>query len=216
LFRSRLAAAAAAACLLAAAAAACCCWLLAAADATSATAPGVLLDTAHKMKSQTVPHPKDLSPYCRSISSEATILDHLMFSRSAQSFTRRFFATRNSPTDVVIVSAVRTPVGLFNGGLAPLSASQLGSVVIKAAVARGGIKADDVDEVIMGNVVSAGIGQAPARQASKFAGLPDKTICNTINKVCSSGMKAVMVAAQTIALGQVHCSGILKCNMGLT
>jgi acetyl-CoA C-acetyltransferase len=109
---------------------------------------------------------------------------------------------------------VRTPVGLFNGGLAALSATQLGAAVVKAAVARAGIKNEDVDEVIMGNVVSAGIGQAPARQAAKFAGLPDKTICTTINKVCSSGMKAVMSAAQTIALGQVHCMfliGILLC-----
>lgn len=81
---------------------------------------------------------------------------------------------------------------------------QLGAAAVKAAVARGGVKPEDVDEVIMGNVVSAGIGQAPARQAAKFAGLPDKTICTTINKVCSSGMKAVMSAAQTIALGQVR------------
>ena len=139
-----------------------------------------------------------------------------MLSRSSSSISRRFYSVLSSPSprDVVIVSAVRTPVGLFNGGLAALSATQLGAAVVKAAVARGGIKNEDVDEVIMGNVVSAGIGQAPARQAAKFAGLPDKTICNTINKVCSSGMKAVMSAAQTIALGQVHCMfliGILLC-----
>jgi hypothetical protein len=129
-----------------------------------------------------------------------------MLSRSSLSLSRRFFSVLSSPSprDVVIVSAVRTPVGLFNGGLAPLSATQLGAAAVKAAISRGGIKNEDVDEVIMGNVVSAGIGQAPARQAAKFAGLPDKTICNTINKVCSSGMKAVMSAAQTIALGQVN------------
>jgi hypothetical protein len=128
-----------------------------------------------------------------------------MLSRATSSLSRRYFAILSSPSprDVVIVSAVRTPVGLFNGGLASLSAPQLGAAAVKAAVARGGIKPEDVDEVIMGNVVSAGIGQAPARQAAKFAGLPDKTICTTINKVCSSGMKAVMSAAQTIALGQV-------------
>ncbi len=128
-----------------------------------------------------------------------------MLSRSSASISRRFFSVLASPSprDVVIVSAVRTPVGLFNGGLAALSATQLGAAVVQAAVARGGIKNEDVDEVIMGNVVSAGIGQAPARQSAKFAGLPDKTICTTINKVCSSGMKAVMSAAQTIALGQV-------------
>ena len=128
-----------------------------------------------------------------------------MFSRSPLSHGRRFLSVlaRPSPNDVVIVSAVRTPVGMFNGGLAPLSATQLGAAAVRAAVARGGINPEDVDEVIMGNVVSAGIGQAPARQAAKFAGLPDKTVCNTINKVCSSGMKAVMSAAQTIALGQV-------------
>ena len=89
-----------------------------------------------------------------------------MFARSPLSCSRRFLSVlaRPSPNDVVIVSAVRTPVGMFNGGLAPLSATQLGAAAVKAAVARGGIKPEDVDEVIMGNVVSAGIGQAPARQ----------------------------------------------------
>jgi acetyl-CoA C-acetyltransferase len=102
-----------------------------------------------------------------------------MLSRSSSSISRRFYSVLSSPSprDVVIVSAVRTPVGLFNGGLAALSATQLGAAVVKAAVTRAGIKNEDVDEVIMGNVVSAGIGQAPARQSAKFAGLPDKTIC---------------------------------------
>ncbi len=89
-----------------------------------------------------------------------------MLSRSTSSLSRRCFAVLSSPSprDVVVVSAVRTPVGLFNGGLAALTAPQLGAAAVKAAVARGGIKPEDVDEVLMGNVVSAGIGQAPARQ----------------------------------------------------
>ena len=89
-----------------------------------------------------------------------------MLSRSTSSLSRRCFTVLSSPSprDVVVVSAVRTPVGLFNGGLAALTAPQLGAAAVKAAVARGGIKPEDVDEVLMGNVVSAGIGQAPARQ----------------------------------------------------
>jgi len=104
------------------------------------------------------------------------------------------------PTDIVIVSAVRTPVGSFNGVLASLTAPQLGSLVIREALQRANVQADQVDEVIMGNVLTAGEGQAPARQAAIFAGLPSSVGCMTINKVCGSGLKAVMLAAQSIAL----------------
>ena len=103
--------------------------------------------------------------------------------------------------EVYIVSAVRTPMGSFGGSLKGFSATQLGSFAIKGAVEKAGIKAEDVQEVLMGNVLQAGLGQAPARQAAKFAGLPDSTICTTINKVCASGTKAVMIGAQSIMLG---------------
>lgn len=103
--------------------------------------------------------------------------------------------------EIVIVSAVRTPVGSFNGGLSSAPATRLGSIVIAEAIKRAGIKPADVDEVIMGNVLSAGLGQAPARQASLGAGLPYTTNCLTVNKVCGSGLKAVMLASQSIALG---------------
>ncbi len=103
----------------------------------------------------------------------------------------------------VIVSAVRTPTGKFLGGLKSFTAPQLGALVIKEAVRRAGIDPDDIDEVIMGNVVSAGLGQAPARQAAIHAGLPPKVGALTINKVCGSGLKAVMLAAQGIAAGDV-------------
>lgn len=106
------------------------------------------------------------------------------------------------PTDIVIVSAIRTPVGSFNGVLASLTAPQLGSLVIREALQRANVQADQVDEVIMGNVLTAGEGQAPARQAAIFAGLPSSVGCMTINKVCGSGLKAVMLAAQSIALGE--------------
>lgn len=103
--------------------------------------------------------------------------------------------------EVVIVSAVRTPIGSFGGSLAGFSATQLGGLAIKAAVEKAGISPADVQEVYMGNVLSANIGQAPATQAAKFAGLPDVP-STTINKVCASGTKAIMLAAQSIALGQ--------------
>ena len=103
--------------------------------------------------------------------------------------------------EVYIVSAVRTPMGSFGGSLKGFSATELGSFAIKGAVEKAGIKAEDVQEVLMGNVLQAGLGQAPARQAAKFAGLPDSTICTTINKVCASGTKSVMLAAQSIMLG---------------
>ncbi len=106
--------------------------------------------------------------------------------------------------EVVIISAVRTPMGSWGGVLKDVSAPRLGAVAIKAAVERAGIKPEDVDEVLMGCVLQANLGQAPARQAAKFAGLPDKVICTTINKVCASGMKSVSLAAQSIALGDAE------------
>jgi acetyl-CoA C-acetyltransferase len=103
--------------------------------------------------------------------------------------------------EVVILSAVRVPTGKFMGMLKGFSATQLGALVVKEAVARAGVDAGRVDEVIMGNVVSAGLGQAPARQAALGAGLPTTVAALTINKVCGSGLKAVMLAAQAIATG---------------
>jgi acetyl-CoA C-acetyltransferase len=103
--------------------------------------------------------------------------------------------------EVVIVSAVRTPIGSFGGSLADVPATQLGATAVKAAVEKAGIKPEDVNEVIMGSVLQANLGQAPARQAARFAGLPNEVACTTVNKVCASGMKAVMMAAQDIALG---------------
>lgn len=102
--------------------------------------------------------------------------------------------------EVYIVSAVRTPIGSFGGSLASFTATQLGGFAIKAAVESAGIQPDQVQEVYMGNVLSANLGQAPATQAAKFAGLPDVPT-TTINKVCASGLKAIMLAAQSIAAG---------------
>lgn len=106
--------------------------------------------------------------------------------------------------EVVIVSAVRTPIGSFQGALSSLSAPQLGAIVIKEAVKRAGIKNEDISEVIMGCVLPAGIGQAPARQASIYAGLPESVPCLTINKVCGSGLKSVMLGAQAIMCGDAE------------
>ncbi|MBI1781716.1 MAG: acetyl-CoA C-acetyltransferase, partial [Sphingobacteriales bacterium] len=103
--------------------------------------------------------------------------------------------------EVVIVSAVRTPIGSFGGSLKSLSATQLGAVAIKGAVAKAGLKPRDIQDVLMGCVIQANLGQAPARQAAKFAGLPNEVNCTTVNKVCASGMKAIAQAAQSIALG---------------
>lgn len=105
--------------------------------------------------------------------------------------------------EVYIISAVRTPMGSFGGSLKGFSATQLGAVAIKGAVAKAGIKPQDVQDVLMGAVIQANLGQAPARQAAKFAGLPDNVNCTTINKVCASGMKAIAQAAQSIMLGDV-------------
>src|ERR1700761_5936510 len=104
-------------------------------------------------------------------------------------------------SDVVILSAARTPMGGFQGELSGMTATELGASAIKAAVERAGIKPDDVDETLMGNVLSAGLGQAPARQASIGAGIPNTAPCTTVSKVCGSGMKAVMIAFDQLALG---------------
>ena len=103
--------------------------------------------------------------------------------------------------EVVIVSVARTPIGSFMGSLATISAPKLGAIAIKGALEKINLDANLVDEVFMGNVVSAGLGQAPARQAAIFAGIPNTVPCTTVNKVCASGMKSIMLAAQTIALG---------------
>jgi len=102
--------------------------------------------------------------------------------------------------EVVIVSAVRTPIGSFGGSLAQFSATQLGGFAIKAAIEKAGLKPEQIQEIYMGNVLSANLGQAPATQAAKFAGLPDLP-ATTINKVCASGTKAIMLAAQSISNG---------------
>src|SRR5438270_10176307 len=107
-------------------------------------------------------------------------------------------------TSVCIVSAKRTPIGSFGGSLKNFSATQLGAIAIKAALESANISADKVDEVLMGCVLQANIGQAPAKQAAKFAGIPDKAICTTINKVCASGMKAIALGAQSILLGNAQ------------
>jgi len=103
--------------------------------------------------------------------------------------------------EVVIVSAVRTPMGSFMGSLSGIPATKLGSVAIKGAIDRAGINVDQVDEVIMGNVLQAGVGQAPARQAALGAGLSENVPCTTVNKVCASGMKSIMLGAQSIMTG---------------
>ncbi len=103
--------------------------------------------------------------------------------------------------EVYILSAVRTPIGSFGGSLKDLSATQLGAAAIKGALEKSGLKAEQIEDVLMGSVIQANLGQAPARQASKLAGLPNEVNCTTINKVCASGMKAISQAAQSIMLG---------------
>jgi acetyl-CoA C-acetyltransferase len=105
---------------------------------------------------------------------------------------------------VYILSAVRTPMGSFLGGLSSISATKLGSIAIKAAVERSGVRVDHIDEVFMGNVLQAGVGQAPARQAALGAGLGQNVPCTTVNKVCASGMKSIMLGAQSILAGDNH------------
>jgi acetyl-CoA C-acetyltransferase len=106
--------------------------------------------------------------------------------------------------EVYIVAAVRTPIGSFGGALKAYSASRLGAIAIKGALQRAGLNPEQVDDVLMGCVLQANLGQAPARQAAKFAGLPNETNCTTINKVCASGMKAIAQAAQSILLGDAN------------
>tara|TARA_R110002073_G_scaffold312586_2_gene484106 strand:- start:10079 stop:11305 length:1227 start_codon:yes stop_codon:yes gene_type:complete len=106
-----------------------------------------------------------------------------------------------SNRDVVIVSVARTPIGSFMGSLSSIPAPKLGATAIKGALDKINLDPNLIEEVFMGNVVSAGLGQAPARQAAMFAGIPDTVPCTTVNKVCASGMKSIMLAAQTIALG---------------
>src|SRR5512142_1687256 len=103
--------------------------------------------------------------------------------------------------EVVIVGAARTPIGSFLGSLSAVPATRLGAIAIREALARAGVAPSAVDEVIMGNVLQAGEGQAPARQAAIFAGVPEKVPCWTLNKVCGSGLKAVISGAQAIAVG---------------
>src|SRR6185436_7679108 len=103
--------------------------------------------------------------------------------------------------EVYIISAVRTPVGSFGGSLNDLSATQLGAIAIKGALQKAGVKPEQIQDVLMGCVLQANLGQAPARQAAKFAGLPNEVNCTTVNKVCASGMKAIAQAAQSILLG---------------
>jgi len=114
-------------------------------------------------------------------------------------------ASLDPRTTPVIVSAVRTPLGRFMGGLAPLAAPKLGAVAVREAVRRAGVAVGDVEEVILGNVVQGGVGQAPARQAALAAGLPGTVAALTINKVCGSGLKAVMLAAQAVKAGDASC-----------
>jgi acetyl-CoA C-acetyltransferase len=110
----------------------------------------------------------------------------------------------SSIKEAVIISAVRTPVGKFLGALKGFKATDLGAIVVRAAVKRAGVKPEDVDEVIMGCVIQAGLGQNPARQAALHGGLPDKVSAVTVNKVCGSGLKAVMMAAQGVQLGDTE------------
>jgi len=107
-------------------------------------------------------------------------------------------------TEAVILSAVRTPIGKFQGALSSVPVTKLGAVAIKAAVQRAGIAAKDIEEVLMGNVVQAGVGQAPARQAAIYAGIPATVSATTMNKVCGSGLKAAMSAAQAIHAGDAE------------
>lgn len=119
--------------------------------------------------------------------------------------------------EVYIVAAARTPMGSFGGSLAEVPATQLGATAVKAAVERAGIKPTDVQDVFMGSVLQANLGQAPARQAAKFGGLPDSVHCTTVNKVCASGMKSVIFGTQAILLGDsdVVVAGGME-NMSMT
>lgn len=115
--------------------------------------------------------------------------------------SKRLYSSKVKLNDVVIVSAVRTPMGSFLGSLSSMSATKLGAVAIQSAIERAGIAKEQVKEIYMGNVCQAFLGQAPARQAALFAGLPTSTICTTVNKVCASGMKSVMLGSQSLQCG---------------
>ncbi|XP_003228548.1 acetyl-CoA acetyltransferase, mitochondrial isoform X1 [Anolis carolinensis] len=119
----------------------------------------------------------------------------------ALTYVSRGYSSQRGLNEVVIVSAVRTPIGSFQGSLSSHPATKLGSIAIKGAVEKAGIPAQEVKEVYMGNVIQAGQGQAPARQATLGAGLPVSTPCTTVNKVCASGMKSIMMAAQSLMCG---------------
>ncbi|CAF0836023.1 unnamed protein product [Brachionus calyciflorus] len=132
-------------------------------------------------------------------------MNRFLSKKSVSKFSIRQFSSSNiaqSNKDVYIVSAVRTPIGSFKGSLASLPAAQLGAQAIRQCLDRASFPLNEVNEVYMGNVLSAGQGQAPATQASIFAGLPKTTPSTTINKVCASGMKSIMIAAQSIMCGQ--------------
>ncbi|XP_061484642.1 acetyl-CoA acetyltransferase, mitochondrial [Rhineura floridana] len=116
-------------------------------------------------------------------------------------YASRGYSSQHGLNEVVIVSAVRTPIGSFQGSLSSQPATKLGSIAIRGAIERAGIPAQEVKEVYMGNVIQAGQGQAPARQATLGAGLPVSTPCTTVNKVCASGMKSIMMAAQSLTCG---------------
>ncbi|KAG9341420.1 hypothetical protein JZ751_019229 [Albula glossodonta] len=118
-----------------------------------------------------------------------------------QKYLARTYASRPTLNEVVIVSAVRTPMGSYKGSLSTVPATKLGSIAIKGAIEQAGIPAEEVKEVYMGNVLQAGEGQAPTRQALLGAGLPISTPATTINKVCASGMKSIMLAAQSLMCG---------------
>jgi acetyl-CoA C-acetyltransferase len=107
-------------------------------------------------------------------------------------------------TEAMLIAACRTPIGKFQGSLASLSATELGAIAVRAAIERAKLKPEQIHEVILGNVISAGVGQAPARQAALKAGLPPTVAALTVNKVCGSGLKAVMLAAQAIRAGDAH------------
>jgi acetyl-CoA C-acetyltransferase len=123
----------------------------------------------------------------------------------------QFFKT-NHMKEVYIISAVRTPMGSFGGSLKDLSATQLGAIAIKGAIDKAGIAPEEVQDVLMGCVLQANVGQAPARQAAKLAGLPNEVNCTTVNKVCASGMKAIAQAAQSIILGDADVVIALLCR----
>ncbi|CAL1688571.1 unnamed protein product [Lasius platythorax] len=115
--------------------------------------------------------------------------------------SRRLYSSKVNLNDVVIISAVRTPMGSFLGSLSSISATKLGAAAVQAAVERAGIAKEQVKEIYMGNVCQGFLGQAPARQAALFAGLPKSTVCTTVNKVCASGMKSIMLASQSLQCG---------------